>query len=456
VTDLRSPHALGTGDPGPTPGAPARRRAGSGAPAGPADGSRGGSSISPRDGRRALGQLVLILVLVVLAAMATGTTNLLVVIAALVVMIMLHELGHFATAKWSGMKVTEYFLGFGPRIWSFRRGETEYGVKAIPAGGYVRIIGMVNTEEVDPADEPRAYRSKPFHNRLAVSLAGSFMHFVMAFLLIWGMLVFVGAPDTSRVAIGGLVPVSGQLDPARAAGIRAGDVVVSVDGRAVTSFDQFTGVVSSHPGQPVTIVVDRNGTRHTVVVTPHPVPVPAQGGATKTVGRIGVDIENPLAPVGPIESARQAGVDVGRVVSGSVSALGQRFSPSGISQYLHELTNAKAAQQASQSGQRIQSIYGAVRTAAQGAQAGAWQLTTVLVSIIIFVGLLNLLPMLPLDGGHVAIAVYERIRSRRGRPYRADVTKLVPVAYAFVLLLGFVVLSSLYLDVTHPVANPFK
>ncbi|HXX91910.1 MAG TPA: site-2 protease family protein, partial [Acidimicrobiales bacterium] len=176
----------------------------------------------------------------------------------------------------------------------------------------------------------------------------------------------------------------------------------------------------------------------------------------KTVGRIGVDIENPLAPVGPIESARQAGVDVGRVVSGSVSALGQRFSPSGISQYLHELTNAKAAQQASQSGQRIQSIYGAVRTAAQGAQAGAWQLTTVLVSIIIFVGLLNLLPMLPLDGGHVAIAVYERIRSRRGRPYRADVTKLVPVAYAFVLLLGFVVLSSLYLDVTHPVANPFK
>jgi membrane-associated protease RseP (regulator of RpoE activity) len=195
------------------------------------------------------------------------------------------------------------------------------------------------------------------------------------------------------------------------------------------------------------------------VVTPRSTSVPGTGGRPATeVGRIGVEIDQPVneVRVGPVEAARLSGVLIGRVVSGSVGALGQRFSASGISQYLHQLTNDQAAQQASQSGQRIQSIYGAVRTATQGAQAGAWQLTSVLVSIIIFVGLLNLLPMLPLDGGHVAIACYERIRSRRGRPYRADVTKLAPVAYAFVLLLGFVVVSSLYLDVTHPIANPFK
>ncbi len=101
------------------------------------------------------------------------------------------------------MKVTEYFLGFGPRLWSIRRGETEYGIKAIPAGGYVKILGMTNAEEVDPADEPRTYRQQPFHNRLLVAVAGSAMHGVMAFVLFWGLFVFVGAPQGNAVAIAG-------------------------------------------------------------------------------------------------------------------------------------------------------------------------------------------------------------------------------------------------------------
>ena len=96
---------------------------------------------------------------------------------------MLHELGHFVTAKRAGMKVTEYFVGFGPRLWSVRRGETEYGVKAIPAGGYVRITGFTSVEEVDPEDEHRAYRQQPFHQRIIVASAGSAMHFLIAFVL---------------------------------------------------------------------------------------------------------------------------------------------------------------------------------------------------------------------------------------------------------------------------------
>ena len=144
------------------------------------------------------------------------------------------------------------------------------------------------------------------------------------------------------------------------------------------------------------------------------------------------------------------------MVTGSFAGMGQVFSASGIKSYIHDLTNAKAASQAAKTGDRPQSIYGAARLAVQGAQAGATQLIYVLTLIIIFVGILNLFPMLPLDGGHVVIAVYERIRSRRGRMYHADVTKLTPVTYAFVLLLGFVVVSSLYLDITHPVKNPFQ
>ncbi len=159
---------------------------------------------------------------------------------------------------------------------------------------------------------------------------------------------------------------------------------------------------------------------------------------------------------GPVDAVGKAGQLFGRMVTGSFAGIGQVFSASGITNYVHDLTSAKAASQAAKTGDRPQSIYGAARIAVQGAQAGATQLIYVLTLIIIFVGIINLFPMLPLDGGHVVIAVYERIRSRRGRPYHADVNKLTPVVAAFVLLLGFIVVTSLYLDITHPVKNPFQ
>ncbi|HUS61132.1 MAG TPA: site-2 protease family protein, partial [Acidimicrobiales bacterium] len=130
--------------------------------------------------RKGFTRLLIIIVALVAGSLYFGVVRTVAVIAAVILMIMLHELGHFATAKWSGMKVTEYFLGFGPRIWSVRKGETEYGIKAIPAGGYVKIIGMNSLEEVDPADEPRTYRQQPYWQRLMVVCAGSTVHFIIA------------------------------------------------------------------------------------------------------------------------------------------------------------------------------------------------------------------------------------------------------------------------------------
>jgi membrane-associated protease RseP (regulator of RpoE activity) len=364
---------------------------------------------------------------------------------------MLHELGHLLTAKWGHMKVTEYFLGFGPRLWSIRRGETEYGIKAIPAGGYVKILGMTSAEEVDPADEPRTYRQQPFHNRLLVAVAGSAMHAVMAFVLLWGLFVFVGTPQGNAVAISGFAPLAHGVDPAQAAGLQTGDVVVEVNGAAVHSATDLQEIVAHRVGTPVTVVVDRGGQRRTLVVTPH-----ADSSKSGANGRIGVIVGAPIVRSGPVLSVGRAGQLFGRVVTGSFAGIGQVFSASGIKSYVHDITSAKAASQAAQSGNRPQSIYGAARLAVQGAQAGATQLILVLVTIIVFVGILNLFPLLPLDGGHVVIAVYERIRSRRGRLYHADVNKLAPITYAFVLLLAFVVVSSLYLDITHPVKNPFQ
>jgi len=416
-------------------------------------------------------QLVVTLAAVVLACLVTHTTAVLIVVVALVVMVMLHELGHLLTAKWSHMKVTEYFLGFGPRLWSIRRGETEYGVKAIPAGGYVKILGMTSAEEVDPADEPRAYRQQPFHNRLMVAVAGSAMHGVMALALLWGLFVFVGGPQANEVGISGFSALSGHVDPAKAAGLRAGDVVVRAGGVAISSAQQLECAIWTHPARPLALEVRRAGQLVPVTVTPAaekptaqaPAPscpataAPSRAGAAPvTGGRIGVVIGEPTERSGPVEGVVQAWTGLGRVITATFSGFGQVFSTHGIASYFHQLGASTSSHGAQSSAPRIQSIYGAARTAVQGAEAGAGQLLTVLVLIIVGLGIVNLVPMLPLDGGHVLIAVYERIRSRRGRPYHADVTKLLPVVYAFVLILGFLVLSSLYLDITHPVKNPFQ
>jgi membrane-associated protease RseP (regulator of RpoE activity) len=190
-----------------------------------------------------------------------------VILIGLLVMIFLHELGHFLTARWSGMKATEFFLGFGPKLWSFTRGETEYGVKAIPAGAYVRIIGMTTAEEVPPEDEDRTYRQKSFPKRLLVVSAGSLMHLGQALVAAVVLLVFVGAPG------GTLVPIDDHQDgewivaedavagsAADAAGLEEGDRVVAWDGERVENFAEVRDKVeASDVGDPVTVTVLRDG-----------------------------------------------------------------------------------------------------------------------------------------------------------------------------------------------------
>ncbi|MGO9341970.1 MAG: M50 family metallopeptidase, partial [Acidimicrobiales bacterium] len=220
------------------------------------------------DARGNLARLVIAVCAVITIAIFTHTTDLLIVIVALIVMIMLHELGHFVTAKWSGMKVTEYFLGFGPRLWSTRRGETEYGIKALPLGGYVKIIGMSNLEEVAPEDEPRTYRQQPFRKRLLVAVAGSAVHFILALLLIFTILVGYGQQQPGTVQVQALTVWQGPASPARAAGIEPGDVIVSIDGHPVSNVNQVSDVTRSSQGKPVVLVVRRAGKNRTLTVVP--------------------------------------------------------------------------------------------------------------------------------------------------------------------------------------------
>src|SRR4051812_1928868 len=233
----------------------------------PADAGRGKPAMDPNEQRSALVRLGLILVAALIAAAVTGVTKTVAVVAALIVMIMLHELGHFLTAKWAGMKVTEYFLGFGPRLWSVRRGETEYGVKAIPAGGYVKIIGMNNLEEVAPEDEARTYRQKPYWRRLSVAVAGSAVHFMIAFVLLYALNLGYGAVK-SELKVRSLSIIQGQASPAQQAGLQDGDQIVSVDGQRFTSVDNLRTYIQRHAGRQMSFLVQRGAEQVTLTPTP--------------------------------------------------------------------------------------------------------------------------------------------------------------------------------------------
>jgi membrane-associated protease RseP (regulator of RpoE activity) len=265
--------------------------------------------------------LRLLLTLAAVAAIfyAFGAGDVFLVILAVVLMVLLHEAGHFATAKWSHMKVSEFFVGFGPRLWSVRRGETEYGIKAIPAGGYVKIPGMTNLEEIDPAEEPRTYRQQPFHNRLMVVSAGSVVHFLIAFVLAWGALVFIGSASNSRVQLVAFSAFPGQArNPAQKAGLQVGDVIVGVQGHAFSNPDQLTRAIEHSANRPVALEVQRGGRTIELTVVPelrrHVV-----NGREQVSGEIGVALGTVNVPENPFGALGGAGVVIGQTASSAAS-----------------------------------------------------------------------------------------------------------------------------------------
>ena len=402
--------------------------------------------------------LLLFLGLVFLLGRAGGWP-LLIVVAAIVVMIFLHELGHYVAAKWSGMKVTEFFLGFGPKLWSFRKGETEYGVKAIPAGAYVRIIGMNNLEEIDPADEPRTYRAQTFPRRFLVGVAGSGMHFLQAIICLFLVLTVTGAPgghifqqDPNYWRVREVVEGS----PAASVGLQSNDRITSINGAPIDDFDDLRTFVSGRPGDEVTLGVDRGGQQLTVTTT-----LADENG----VGKLGIAASDfpPSEKVGVVTAVPRAFSEFGTGVRESLSALGSFFSPSGLSNFASQVAsgggptvdegdNAPAGGSGTSGNtDRPVSIYGAAGLGSDLTRDGLYGFLGFFLTINLFIGIVNLMPLLPLDGGHVVIAMYERLRSRKGRRYQVDVVKLLPLTYAVVMVLALLFVSTLYLDIVDPI-----
>jgi membrane-associated protease RseP (regulator of RpoE activity) len=393
-----------------------------------------------------------------------GLGDLLLFIAILVVIVMLHELAHFATAKWSGMQVTEYFVGFGPRLWSFRRGETEYGVKAFPAGGYVKITGFTVLDEVAPEDEARTYRQQPFWKRIIVASAGSAMHFIIAFVLAL-IIAFSWGTPSNDLRVTTVPHIAGMTTPAQLAGLRSGDVIVSVNGKAFTSVTALHDDVVGKSGVPITLGVERDGRLLHIRVTP------ADGRGVKVGGQfeapakaktprgfIGVSTDPTTSSLGFASAVGHAGTNVGSSTKLEVLGVGKIFSASGLSSFYDQVTNPKvAAKDASNPGTDIRpvSVVGIASLGVQSQQAGLESLLQLLIFVNVIFALLNMLPILPLDGGHVAVAIYEWIRTKKGKPfYRADITKMFPVVAVFLAFLSVIVVSAIYLDITHPLSIP--
>ena len=368
------------------------------------------------------------------------------VVLTLPLIIMLHEAAHFFAAKRSGMKVTEFFVGFGPRIWSIKRGETEYGIKAVILGGYCRIIGMTNIEEVAEEDEPRAYRSKAYLPRVFVAAAGPAVHFAIAFILMFAVLFAAGDLSHQRA----LTKLDAVTLGAKEAGLKAGDTLVSINGTQIHQWDQVAGVIQQHhAGDQVAIVVDRGGEKVLKKVT-----LAQHVFDQKPVVVAGISATVATPHPGLVSSLALAPARVATVAHQAVDALGQIFSPSGMTTYFHVLAGTDKSKAANE--QRFLSPVGFAQVASHAVNSGWVDVVMLLLVINIFLGLVNLVPLLPFDGGHIAIATAEQIASTvMRRKVTVDAAKLLPIAGAVLVVMLFILVSSLFLDITHPVANPF-
>ncbi|MCO1582084.1 site-2 protease family protein [Crossiella sp. SN42] len=404
-----------------------------------------------------------------------------------------HELGHLSTAKLFGVKVTQYMVGFGRTLWSKRIGETEYGIKALPFGGYIRMIGMLppvgggnlgrnrstgmfssmvddarsaSAEEVRPEDADRQFYQRRPWKRIIVMFAGPFMNLILAVVLFSISLMGFGRemPTTTVASVSKCAlpasqqnakecPADAPAAPAAAAGFKAGDKLVSFNGKPAESWDAVRAEIRAAAGKEVPVVVDRGGQQVTLTPKLIATEMPDLDDPKKvsTVGFLGLSPTSEVQTLGVTGVAHEIGGLLGKAATAIVQ-LPERV-PALVSAVFggeRERNSPVGIVGVARIGGEIAAldIPGSVRIAA---------MINILAALNLSLFLFNMLPMLPLDGGHIAGALYESIRRgfaklrRRPDPGPFDVAKLMPLAYAISLVIIAYGALVLVADVINPV-----
>lgn len=405
--------------------------------------------------------------------------------------IALHEAGHMLTAKAFGMRVRRFFLGFGPTVASVKRGETEYGIAALPFGGFCDIAGMTAMDPLTPEEEPRAMYRKPWWQRVAVMSGGIVMNLLLGFMVIYLLAVSSGIPNPyadRTPTVGELTCTSDQVDetsladctgdgPAAAAGVRTGDRILTVNGDELGSFVELRDYVMERPGETIVLGIERrsggagsagvgaegdagaadadaeDSTRLDIPVQLDEVVRLDAEGQPFTAGAVGMGnapVADAMKRFGPLEAVPAAGRLSGEMITASVK---------GIIAFPGKIPGVVSA---IFGGERDVegpiSVVGASRAGGELVEQNQWAVFfSLLASLNFFLALFNLVPLPPLDGGHIAVVLYEAVRDRirrlrglsPGEPVNYE--KLMPLTYTMAALLLGVGVLVMIADVTNPV-----